>query len=103
MKKITMLFLVAMLSVSMVFAQGNKESADSGVVELNFIETLPSPSRTALIQSMIDEFEAQNPDIKINLISPPYEQAENKMTMMICKLVDIFIKKKYNIVVRINQ
>ena len=37
MKKITMLFLVAMLSVSMVFAQGNKESADSGVVELNFI------------------------------------------------------------------
>ena len=78
-----MLFLVAMLSVSMVFAQGNKESADSGVVELNFIETLPSPSRTALIQSMIDEFEAQNPDIKINLISPPYEQAENKMTMML--------------------
>ncbi len=83
MKKITMLFLVAMLSVSMVFAQGNKESADSGVVELNFIETLPSPSRTALIQSMIDEFEAQNPDIKVNLISPPYEQAENKMTMML--------------------
>jgi len=83
MKRLSAVFIIMIMVVSMVFAQGSAETQKSNVVELNFIETLPSPSRTALLQEMIDEFEAQNPDIKVNLISPPYEQAENKMTMML--------------------
>ncbi len=83
MKKFLSVFMILIMVTAMVFAQGGTETKKSKVVELNFIETLPSPSRTALLGEMIKEFEAQNPDIKINLISPPYEQAENKMTMML--------------------
>ena len=51
--------------------------------ELKFLETMTSPSRTAVIQSMIDEYQQQNPDTAIELISPPYEQADNKLTLML--------------------
>ena len=51
--------------------------------ELKFLETMTSPSRTAVIQSMIDEYQLQNPGVAIELISPPYEQADNKLTLML--------------------
>ena len=50
---------------------------------LNYLEVLTSPERTALLKEMIAEYEAQNPGIKINLISPPYEQADQKATLML--------------------
>jgi multiple sugar transport system substrate-binding protein len=55
----------------------------SKVVQINFIEMLTSPARTAFLNEVIASFEKENPNIKVNLISPPYEQAENKMTMML--------------------
>jgi multiple sugar transport system substrate-binding protein len=54
--------------------------APSGVV-LNFMEVMTSPARTEVLHSMIDEYVRQHPDVKINLISPPYEQADNRLTM----------------------
>jgi len=82
MKKILVLFFIV-LPLSFLSAQGTKEASKSEVVELNFIETLASPTRTAFLQEIIANFEKENPTIKVNLISPPYEQAENKMTMML--------------------
>lgn len=52
-------------------------------VTLNFIEVLTSPARTRLLKEIIADFEKLNPDIKINLISPPYEQADQKANLML--------------------
>jgi multiple sugar transport system substrate-binding protein len=51
--------------------------------ELTFMETMTSPERTAVFKQVISDFEKQNPDITVNLISPPYEQADNKLTLML--------------------
>jgi multiple sugar transport system substrate-binding protein len=59
-----------------VFGQAKK-------VELNFLEVMTSPARTEVLQKMISAYEAANPGVKINLISPPYEQADNKLTLML--------------------
>lgn len=50
---------------------------------LNFLETLTSPERDVVLKAMIAEYEASHPGISINLISPPYEQAEQKATLML--------------------
>jgi len=55
----------------------------AGAVTLNFLEVMTSPERTNLLKEMIAEFEAANPNIEVNLISPPYEQADQKATMML--------------------
>jgi multiple sugar transport system substrate-binding protein len=43
---------------------------------------MTSPGRTLIVKEMIERFQAEHPGISINLISPPYEQADNKLTMM---------------------
>jgi len=52
-------------------------------ITLNYIEVLTSPARTNLLKEIISDFEEINPNIQINLISPPYEQAEHKATLML--------------------
>jgi multiple sugar transport system substrate-binding protein len=83
MKK-TMIFLMVLTLIApfALMASGSQESGDT-TIELNFIEMLTSPTRTAFLNTVIAEYEAANPGITINLISPPYEQSENKMTMML--------------------
>ncbi len=78
MKKIVSVLLV-LLIMSSVFAGGGGEDK----IEINFLETLSSPARTELLKELIAEYEAANPDVKINLISPPYEQAEGKLAQML--------------------
>lgn len=83
-KHMTVLFVICalLLVLSPAFAAGTKEAA-SGPVTLTFVETMTSPSRTTQIQELIAKYEAQNPNVKINLVSPPYEQADNKLTLML--------------------
>ncbi|MGE4584682.1 MAG: sugar ABC transporter substrate-binding protein [Sphaerochaeta sp.] len=78
-------FMIAavLLLLSPAFAAGTKEEATTGPVTLTFVETMTSPSRTEQIQALIAKYEAQNPNVKINLVSPPYEQADNKLTLML--------------------
>jgi multiple sugar transport system substrate-binding protein len=51
-------------------------------IKLNFLEVMTSPARTAVLKEMIKKFETEHPNVSINLISPPYEQADNKLTLM---------------------
>ena len=84
MKKSTAL-LVALLAAALLFAGGSGESAasDSGKIQLTFFETMTSPGRTQVLQDLIAEYESLNPNIEIELISPPYEQADNRLSMML--------------------
>lgn len=75
MKKLVIVLVSIFLLVSVV--------SFSAKVTLNFIEVLTSPGRTALLKKIISDFEALHPNIRINLISPPYEQADQKATLML--------------------
>lgn len=87
MKKIKTLIAFAIVIgalVTPIFASGSQETeSKDSVVKLTFVETMTSPSRTAQIQLLIEEYEKSNPNVKIDLVSPPYEQADNKLTMML--------------------
>ncbi|MEV4776241.1 ABC transporter substrate-binding protein [Microbacterium sp. LWH12-1.2] len=60
----------------------NGESAD-GTVTLQMVESLTNPARTDLIRGLLDTFEEENPKIKVSLISPPTEQADQKIQQML--------------------
>ncbi len=79
--------------------------AVASAVTLDFLEVLTSPERTELLKGMIAEFEAANPDIKINLISPPYEQADQKLTLMLNtnQKLDIIEVRDYTIKQFVNN
>ncbi|WP_227468159.1 ABC transporter substrate-binding protein [Microbacterium sp. YJN-G] len=57
--------------------------AADGKVTLQMVESLTNPARTDLIRGLLDDFEKQNPDIKVNLVSPPTEQADQKIQQML--------------------
>ena len=77
MKKIVILCLalVLLLSAAGVLADDK--------VTLTFAETMTSPERTLVLQKAIEDFEAANPNIKVELVSPPYESAETKVASML--------------------
>ncbi|MDD7270926.1 MAG: sugar ABC transporter substrate-binding protein [Spirochaetales bacterium] len=81
MKKLLTILVAVALLISPVFAQGAAEKNDT--VTLTFVEVMTSPERTLVLEEAIAAFEAENPNIKIDLVSPPYEQAETKLASML--------------------
>jgi len=65
------------LLVSMVSFSASEKTT------LNFLEVQTSPARTELLKKIISDYEELHPNIQINLISPPYGQADQKLTMML--------------------
>lgn len=70
--------LVATLALS-----GCSPAASDGKVTLQMVESLTSPARTELLNGLIGEFENQNPDITVELVSPPTDQADQKLQQML--------------------
>ncbi|MEC0264553.1 sugar ABC transporter substrate-binding protein [Paenibacillus anseongense] len=60
-------------------------------VTLQMIESLTSPERTKLLQDAIGRFQKDNPNIKVELISPPFDQADNKIRTMLAAKQDLDI------------
>lgn len=82
MKRTLSIITVFALCAIMGFANGQQQDANKKI-ELNFLEVMTSPGRTEVLKGIIATYEAQHPNVTINLISPPYEQADNKLTMML--------------------
>lgn len=76
---------------------GNGKDSD-GKVTLKMIESLSSPARTALLNEFIDKFEARNPNIKVELISPPFNGADQKITQMLMakEALDVVEVREFN-------
>ncbi len=78
---------LAALAVSsgLLAACGSSDSGQSadGTVTLQMVESLTNPDRTTLLKSMLADFEKANPKIKVNLISPPTDQADQKIQQML--------------------
>ncbi|UIX29913.1 ABC transporter substrate-binding protein [Streptomyces sp. GQFP] len=64
-------------------AVGGGSGASDGTVTLHMVESLTNPARTAVLKTLIGQFEKQNPKIKVDLISPPTEQADQKIQQML--------------------
>ncbi|WP_226037866.1 ABC transporter substrate-binding protein [Aquibacillus saliphilus] len=61
----------------------------SDTVTLRMVESLTSPARTELLKGMIEAFEDENPTIKVELISPPLQSADEKISQMLMAEEDI--------------
>ena len=77
MKKIIALCLAIVLLLS--FAAAGAEDK----VTLTFAEVMTSPERTLVLENAIKAFEAEHPNITVELVSPPYESAETKVASML--------------------
>ncbi len=80
MRKVYAALVLVLLALGLGFPQ---PSPAAEPIKLNFVEVMTSPARTAVLKDVIKRFEAEHPSISINLISPPYEQADNKLTLML--------------------
>ncbi|GAB2931801.1 sugar ABC transporter substrate-binding protein [Nonomuraea fastidiosa] len=52
-------------------------------MRLRMIESLTSPQRTKLIKSLIEGFEQENPGVTVELVSPPLDSADQKITQIL--------------------
>ncbi|MEU0370879.1 sugar ABC transporter substrate-binding protein [Streptomyces sp. NPDC006283] len=57
--------------------------SSDGTVTLQMVESLTNPARTEVLKQLIADFEKQNPKIKVNLVSPPTGQADQKLQQML--------------------
>lgn len=62
---------------------GEAEKSTGEVVEISFWDQNPEPARTAAYEKMIADFEAENPDVKVKLVSVPADQAKAKYDVAI--------------------
>lgn len=80
MKKSITLVLMLLLVLTMVFATGANEKKTSGKpVELEFIQWWASEDGGDFFDSVITEFETQNPGIKIKLVTMPFGDSRNQV------------------------
>ncbi|MFD1545718.1 ABC transporter substrate-binding protein [Nonomuraea guangzhouensis] len=75
--------LLAAVTAATLMLAGCGSGSSSGEVRLRMIESLTSPERTKLIKTLIADFEKANPKIKVELISPPLDSADQKITQIL--------------------
>ncbi|GAA0913757.1 sugar ABC transporter substrate-binding protein [Nonomuraea longicatena] len=75
-------FLPAALTVVLALTACGSPSG-SGTVRLRLIESLTSPERTKLIRTLLADFEKANPGIEVELVSPPHDSADQKITQIL--------------------
>lgn len=51
--------------------------------KLKLVEVITSPERTKVLQSLVDQYEAENKDVKVEIVSLPWGQAYEKLATMV--------------------
>lgn len=74
MKRRFLLILLVLLTVLVAFSED---------VTLRVIQVFTSPERTKILENIADKFEKENPGVNVEIISPPYETAYNKIYLMV--------------------
>lgn len=60
-------------------ACGSSSGSEDGVVEIDFWDTQATPARTSTLEQIIEDFEAENPDIRVNYVGLPSDSYEQKV------------------------
>ena len=81
MKKFLAICLAMVLVLGLMAGTGAFAANDK--ITLTFAETMTSPERTLVLEQTIEAYEAEHPNIEIELVSPPYESAETKVASML--------------------
>lgn len=99
------IYICMLMALGLCAVGCNKETADTKRITLTFVETMTSPERTQVLQSMIAQYEELNPSVHIELISPPYEQADNKLTLLLNsnQVLDIIETRDYTVKQFVNN
>ena len=64
--------------------EADSQKAESGeAVTITLVESLTSPERTAFLREIADKYQAEHSNITIDIISPPLENADAKITQML--------------------
>ncbi|MCJ7689549.1 MAG: sugar ABC transporter substrate-binding protein, partial [Clostridiaceae bacterium] len=82
MKKMSIFFILTLVFSFAFSGCSRSASSDSKVKTIQFMETLTSPERTLFVKELIADFESKNKDIKVELISEPWEQAHDKIVVL---------------------
>lgn len=83
-KTIAVLSATVLLAMSAACSAGGAgSSANKGKVTIQMVQSLTSGPRTKIIEKQIAGFEKENPNIKVKLVSPPTEQADQKIQQML--------------------
>jgi len=92
-KKSIMWFLLLFMVVIVAGCNNSSDTASSneedGKVTLRMVESITSPARTTLLKEMLKKFEEENPNIRVELISPPLQNADEKINQMLMAEEDI--------------
>ncbi|PJJ70845.1 multiple sugar transport system substrate-binding protein [Diaminobutyricimonas aerilata] len=77
--------LAAMAAVGALTLTGCSSGGggEGGDVQLQMVETLTNPARSAVLKELIAGFEEENPGITVELVSPPTEQALTTVQQML--------------------
>ena len=88
-----MWFLLLFMVVIVAGCNNSSDTASSneedGKVTLRMVESITSPARTTLLKEMLKKFEEENPNIRVELISPPLQNADEKINQMLMAEEDI--------------
>src|SRR3546814_550143 len=82
MNKTTRVTLAA-TAASALALTGCSGSSGDDTVNLRMVETLTNPVRQEILGELIDEFEADNPGVTVELVSPPNESALTTVQQML--------------------
>lgn len=74
MKRFVFLLIVLCLMVTLLGAKD---------ITLRVIQVFTSPERTKILETIAEQFEELNPGVDVEIISPPYETAYNKIYLMV--------------------
>lgn len=85
MRKHIAVLIAASFALTLGLTGCSSSSGDDsqGTVKLQMVESLTNPARTELIRGLLQDFEKEHPNIKVELISPPTEQADQKIQQML--------------------
>lgn len=71
------------LATALLAGGCSASSGSDGTVTLQMVESLTNPTRTTLLKELLADFEEENPDIRVELVSPPTDQADQKIQQML--------------------
>lgn len=83
MRKLTMMFGMAMLLFVLLLSGCSDSSSGDGKTVLKFLHKWPQPEYAPYFEEVVEEFEKQNPDIKIDMEAIADEPIKDKLRVIL--------------------